>query len=60
MIEVGDKVVTRKPHACGGNEWTVTRVGADIKLTCERCGHTVMLSSEKAKRAIKSVKRAEE
>lgn len=60
MIEVGDKVVTRKPHACGGDEWTVTRTGADIKLSCNKCGHVVMLSPDKAKRAIKAVKRTEE
>ena len=31
---VGDKITSKKTHACGNNEWEVTRVGADIKLKC--------------------------
>jgi hypothetical protein len=47
-LKVGDKVITKKSHACGGNTWTVTRTGADVKLTCEKCNHTVLLTLEKA------------
>lgn len=46
-INIGDTVTTRKPHACGGNKWIVVRVGVDYKIKCERCGHIVMLDSEK-------------
>ena len=42
-IRLGDVVVTRKPHPCGGSEWTVTRTGADIKMRCLTCGRVVML-----------------
>ncbi len=45
-IRVGDVVVTRKPHPCGANEWTVTRTGADIKIKCNRCGRVVMMDRE--------------
>ncbi|MEG2675664.1 MAG: DUF951 domain-containing protein, partial [Clostridia bacterium] len=38
----------------GCNEWEIARVGADFKLKCKKCGHTVMLSSEKFKKAIKA------
>ena len=31
---LGDKVQMRKNHACGANEWEITRCGADIKLRC--------------------------
>jgi hypothetical protein len=57
IITLGDKVITKKPHACGSSEWTVTRTGADIKLTCARCGRVVMLPLDKA---LKSIKRIEE
>ncbi len=40
---VGDTVVMRKPHACGSNEWTITRTGADVKIKCNKCGRVVML-----------------
>ncbi len=36
--EVGDIVVSRKKHPCGGNRWELMRVGADCKLTCLTCG----------------------
>lgn len=42
-FELGDKIVMRKPHACGANEWTVVRTGADIKIKCSNCGRIVML-----------------
>ncbi len=40
---VGQSVKLRKPHACGANEWVITRTGADVKLKCASCGRTVML-----------------
>ena len=45
-ICVGDVIRTRKSHPCGGDEWTVTRTGADIKMRCNRCGRVVMLDRE--------------
>ena len=50
---VGDNVTTRKPHACGGSEWEIVRVGADYKLKCLKCGHVVMLASDKFHKAVK-------
>ena len=46
MIErfgLGDHIAMKKPHACGGNEWIVTRTGADIKIKCMQCGRVVMM-----------------
>jgi len=42
-FELGDHVIMRKPHACGTNEWQITRTGADIKIRCVNCGRIVML-----------------
>ncbi len=42
-FELGDRVMMRKPHACGSNAWTITRTGADIKIKCEQCGRIVMM-----------------
>ena len=50
IFELGDKVVTKKSHPCGCNEWEIVRTGADYKLKCLKCGHIVLLSSEKLKR----------
>lgn len=42
-FSLGDHVEMRKKHACGGNEWVITRTGADIRIRCEKCGRSVML-----------------
>lgn len=43
---LGDIVQMKKPHACGTNEWEITRVGADIKIKCLACGRVVMLDRQ--------------
>lgn len=40
---LGTKVVMKKPHACGTNEWVITRVGVDIKLKCINCNREIMM-----------------
>ncbi|MGL4647924.1 MAG: DUF951 domain-containing protein [Caldilineaceae bacterium] len=40
----GDVVLMRKAHPCGGSEWEVTRVGADIGMVCLTCKRRVMLT----------------
>ncbi|HDQ71413.1 MAG TPA: DUF951 domain-containing protein [Chloroflexi bacterium] len=45
----------RKPHPCGGREWEVTRIGADIGLRCLTCGRRVMLPRGKFEKGIKSI-----
>ena len=41
--KLNDKVIMKKPHACGTNEWIIIRVGVDIKLKCSNCGHEIMM-----------------
>ena len=43
---LGEVFKSKKPHACGGNEWTITRVGADIKIKCIKCGRSIFVSIE--------------
>lgn len=50
---VGDTVTTRKAHVCGCNTWQIVRTGADYKLKCSKCGHIVLLSAEKFRKAVK-------
>ena len=40
---LGSIVVMKKPHACGSNEWIITRVGVDIKIKCRNCNREIML-----------------
>jgi hypothetical protein len=45
-VQVGDTVRLKKAHPCGGREWTVTRIGADIGLACTTCGRKVLLTRD--------------
>ena len=60
---LGDRVILKKPHACGENLWEIVRVGADVKLKCAACGRVVMLDRleflKRAKKLIPSGKDAE-
>jgi hypothetical protein len=40
---LGDVIRLRKPHPCGGSDWLVDRLGADIGLRCRTCGRHVLL-----------------
>ena len=40
---LGDVVRLRRAHPCGGTEWLVDRLGADIGLRCQGCGRHVLL-----------------
>ena len=52
-MQVGDKVTLRKKHPCGGYEWEVVRLGADIGLVCQTCNHRVLISRRELKRRLK-------
>jgi hypothetical protein len=54
-VGVGDVVQLRKPHPCGGLEWVVTRVGADIGLRCLTCGRRVMLTRAEFEKRVKKI-----
>ncbi len=45
-MNLGDIVETKKPHPCGGKEWTIVRIGSDYKIKCLTCGRVVMLSCD--------------
>ncbi|HIY98918.1 MAG TPA: DUF951 domain-containing protein [Firmicutes bacterium] len=55
--EVGDIVVMKKPHPCGGNLWEVVRTGADVKIKCLKCGRVVMLDLLTFGKSLKKVVR---
>jgi hypothetical protein len=54
-LHINDIIRMRKPHPCGGFEWKVTRLGADIGLECLTCGHRVMLTRRELARRTKTI-----
>jgi hypothetical protein len=53
-FRMDDVVRLRKPHPCGGLEWTVVRIGADIGIKCRTCGHRVLLERRTLEKRMKT------
>ena len=54
-IHLDDMVRLRKPHPCGGYEWRVVRLGADIGLKCVTCGRRVLLPRRTFEKRVKAI-----
>lgn len=53
-LRLNDRLRLRKPHPCGGYEWRVVRLGADIGLECCTCNRRVLLTRREVARRVKS------
>lgn len=53
-VKLGDVVRLKKKHPCGGDEWQVVRVGADIGIKCRTCQHRVLLERSVFQRRVKA------
>jgi hypothetical protein len=45
----------RKPHPCGGYDWEIVRLGADIGLKCQTCQHRVLLTRRELEKRLKTM-----
>jgi len=52
-INLGDVVRLKKVHPCGGYDWQVVRLGADIGIKCLRCGRRVLLKRSVFERRVR-------
>jgi hypothetical protein len=52
VLYLGDVIKLRRPHPCGGSEWLVDRLGADIGLRCETCGRHVLVERRTIERRL--------
>ena len=52
-LAAGERVELKKPHACGGSSWTVTRIGADIGLICDTCGRRLLIARDQFNKQLK-------
>lgn len=53
-FRMADVVRLRKPHPCGGFEWQVVRVGADIRIECLTCRRRVLLPRRELEKRLKA------
>jgi hypothetical protein len=51
---LGDVVRLRRSHPCGGSDWRVDRLGADIGLRCLTCGRHVLVERRQLERRLEA------
>lgn len=55
VFHLNDVVEMKKPHPCGVNAWKVIRMGADIRIKCEGCQHSVLIPRREFEKKMKKV-----
>lgn len=53
--QLGTKVIMKKPHPCGANEWEIIRLGADIKIKCLNCNRTLFMPRIEFNKKLKKI-----
>ena len=53
ILRAGDRLRLRKKHPCGGDTVVLLRVGAEIRMRCETCGHDTVMDRLKFEKAIR-------
>ena len=52
-FKLDDIVMMKKKHPCGNALFRVVRVGADVKIKCEQCNRTIMLTRMEFRKRMK-------
>lgn len=55
VFQLNDVVEMKKAHPCGANAWKIIRMGADIRIKCEGCQHSVMIPRREFEKKLKKV-----
>ncbi len=58
-IDVGDIIELKKNHPCGNSLFKIARVGSDVRIICQGCGHDMTLDRIKLEKAIKKITKPE-
>ena len=55
LYDLHTHVEMKKPHPCGSNSWEIIRMGADIRIKCDKCGQMVMMPRREFDRKMKKI-----
>jgi hypothetical protein len=55
LYHLDDVVQMKKPHACGENLWQIIRLGMDIRIKCQKCGHSVLIPRARFDRLVRKI-----
>jgi hypothetical protein len=53
-FKLDDIVQMKKKHPCGTNRWKIIRLGADIRIKCMGCNHSVLIPKKDFLKKVKS------
>lgn len=53
QFQLNDIVEMKKQHPCGTNAWKIIRMGADIRIKCEGCQHSVLIPRKEFEKKLK-------
>ncbi|TBW67874.1 DUF951 domain-containing protein, partial [Staphylococcus epidermidis] len=48
-------VEMKKQHACGANRFKIIRMGADIRIKCEKCNRSIMIPRQTFNKKMKKI-----
>lgn len=54
---LNDIVEMKKPHPCGSRLFSITRMGADIKIKCNQCDRVIMMPRRDFEKRMKMVRK---
>ena len=57
---LNDRVIMKKAHPCGANEWEIVRLGVDIKRKCINCGRCIMIPRIEFNKKLKKILKKED
>ena len=60
QYQVGWVVRLKKNHPCGGTDWDVVRIGADIGLVCVSCKRRVLMPRSTLDKRLRAVVSSDE
>ena len=60
QYELGWVVRLRKQHPCGGTDWEVVRLGADIGLKCLGCQRRILMPRSTLDKRVRTVSQGRE
>lgn len=56
IFTVGEILILKKAHPCGGNRFRAAESASDVKIECLKCGRRLVMDIDKL---LKSVKKRE-
>ncbi len=55
QYQLHDIVEMKKQHPCGTNAMRIIRMGMDIRIKCEGCGHSILMPRSRFEKKMKRV-----